>query len=197
MSGYQTGRKECVKRLPNGLPMDISKRIEVVAAALFLVVVSVAGAAPVCAQTPETPVRSGKKALTAPEELVRTLYSVHKNGTGPIFGKTGKAHLARFFDERLAALLWKNIVGPPSGDVGNLDFDPLFNAQDIEIKNLRVAPAEIRKSGEDSTVVVTFRNYDRPNRLTFLLHKTGTGWRIRDIDYGSGDRLVKLLSQPF
>jgi hypothetical protein len=129
------------------------------------------------------------------EVLIRDLYRLHNKGYGPIFDVKGRKYLRQYFERPLADLLEKNIVGPPSGEVGNLDFDPLFFAQDLGLSDFRVAPATVREN--DARSVVTFKNYGRKTTIVFRLRRTREGWKIRDLDYGNGETLVRLLSKPF
>ena len=134
-------------------------------------------------------------AAGTPDAVVRELYRVHRNGYGHVFEKEGRKYQQRFFDKQLADLIWKDLTQTPEGDVGNLDFDPLFNAQDTKITNFRVgAPA---LNGERANVLVTFNNFGQPNKLTFRMHKTDAGWKVENIFYhGNGDDfdLIKILS---
>src|SRR5258705_4251124 len=82
------------------------------------------------ASTTSTPART-VEALGSPATVVRDLYRVHNNGRGHLFEARGKPSLYRFFDKKLADLIWKDIHDTPDGEVGNLDFDPLYNAQDM------------------------------------------------------------------
>ena len=135
-------------------------------------------------------------AASTPDAVVRELYRVHKNGYGHVFEKEGRKYQQRFFDKRLADLFWKELTETPEGEVGNLDFDPLFNAQDTKITNFRVGAPAIK--GDSATVLVTFNNFGQPNKLTFRMHKTGPGWKVENILYsGNGDDsdLIKILSQ--
>src|SRR5678816_1573064 len=66
----------------------------------------------------------------SPASVVRELYRVHNDGKGHVFEAKGKKYIYKFFDQKLADLIWKDITGTPEGEVGNLDFDPLYNAQD-------------------------------------------------------------------
>lgn len=167
-----------------------------VAATAFLLAAIFGHNGAVMAQTPSPKAPTVSVTFKTPDALVQNLYKLHNKGLGPIFGRKDRLYLDRYFDQRLSALLLKNIIGPPSGDVGNLDFDPLFNAQELIISNFQIGPAKTHKN-KTSTVVVTFKNGDRPERITFHLNKAGSDWKIQDIDYGSGERLVKILSQPF
>jgi hypothetical protein len=136
-------------------------------------------------------------AAATPDAVVRELYRVHKNGYGHVFEKEGRKYQQKFFDKQLADLIWKDLTETPEGDVGNLDFDPLFNAQDTKITNFRVGAPSVE--GDRATVLVTFNNFGRPNKLTFRMHKTSEGWKVANIFYhGNGDDfdLVKILSTP-
>lgn len=130
-----------------------------------------------------------------PDAVVRELYRVHRNGYGHVFEKEGRKYQQKFFDKQLADLIWKDLTETPEGDVGNLDFDPLFNAQDTKITNFRIGAPTI--NGDRATVLVTFNNFAKPNKLTFRMHKTDAGWKVENIFYhGNGDDfdLVKILS---
>ncbi|HVF67499.1 MAG TPA: DUF3828 domain-containing protein [Pyrinomonadaceae bacterium] len=133
-------------------------------------------------------------AATTPDAVVRELYRVHKKGYGHVFVKEGRKLQQRFFDENLANLIWKDLTETPPDIVGRLDFDPLYNAQDIRITRFRVGAATLE--GDRATVPVTFQNYDRKENLKFLMTKTASGWKISNIDYGSGYDLLKILTEP-
>jgi hypothetical protein len=163
---------------------------------LSLAVISCAAAA-AAAQTGITPLPKEKlegPVITFPETVVKELYRVHRNGSGHVFERRGRKLQQRFFDQKLAALIWKNLSETPEGEVGNISFDPLFNAQDTQIKNFRVGAAVT--NGASATVPVTFMNFDQKVRLEFRLVNTKAGWKVSNIDYGGGSDLVQILSQP-
>ena len=135
-----------------------------------------------------------KQTASSPDAVVRELYRVHRNGYGPIFEKKGKKYQEKFFDKNLAGLIWKDFTETPEGEVGNLDFDPLFNAQDFKITKLLVSAPIVE--GEKVTVPVTFNNFGKRTSLKFLLVNEGGVWKISNIDYGEGTDLVGLLSRP-
>jgi hypothetical protein len=168
---------------------------------LSLVIVScAAAAAPAQRETGITPLPKEKLGgipvitVSQPETAVRELYRVHRNGRGHLFEKQGRKLQQKFFDQKLAALIWKNLSETPEGEVGNIDFDPLYNAQDTQIKNFRVGASNIK--GDTATVPVTFMNYDQKVRIDFRLVNTKAGWKISNVVYGGGSDLVKILSQP-
>ena len=133
-------------------------------------------------------------ATASPDAVVRELYRVHRKGYGHVFVKEGRKLQQRFFDANLAGLIWKDLTETPQDEVGHLDFDPLYNAQDIHITRFRVGAPAVE--GDRATVLVTFNNYDRKENLKFLMVKTTTGWKISNIDYGEGFDLLKILTEP-
>lgn len=167
-------------------------------AILSLVISCAAAFAPAEAQTGITPLPKekleGTVVLSLPENTVRELYRAHRDGSGRVFEKRGRKLQQKFFDRKLAALIWKNLSETPEGEVGNLDFDPLYNAQDTRVRNFRVGDGTVR--GDTATVPVTFLNFDQRVGLVFSLVNTKEGWKVSNIDYGEGPDLVQILSQP-
>jgi len=135
-----------------------------------------------------------KAAVESPASLVASLYKIHNKGNGPLFEKKGRPYLNRYFDTRLAQLIWKNVAETPEGEIGNLDFDPLFNAQDLLLSQFKIG--EPRIAGQRATLLVSFKNDGRLNKITYSLRKTPAGWRIQNLDYGEGQNLVTILSTP-
>ncbi len=133
-------------------------------------------------------------AIASPDAVVSELYRIHRKGYGHVFVKEGRKLQQRFFDENLAGLIWKDLTETPQDEVGRLDFDPLYNAQDIHVTSFRVGAPAVE--GDHATVLVTFNNYDRKENLKFLMVKTATGWKISNIDYGEGSTLLKILTEP-
>ena len=131
---------------------------------------------------------------SSPDSVVRELYRVHNNGKGGVFGAKGKKYIYRFFDQKLADLIWKDITETPEGEVGSLDFDPLYNAQDTGITNFQIGKPVVE--GDRSTVVVSFRNFGQRTRVKFEMHNSKEGWRIKNVVYSADSNLVNILSSP-
>lgn len=130
-----------------------------------------------------------------PDTVVRELYRIHNDGRGHVFEVKGKKYIYRYFDQKLADLLWKEISETPEGEVGNLDFDPLYNAQDTKITNFLVGRPAV--AGDEATVLVTFRNFGQRTSIKYEMHKSQDGWKIANVQYGDKTDLVKMLSpQP-
>ena len=134
------------------------------------------------------------KNTNSPDGVVRELYRVHNDGKGGVFEAKGKKYIYKFFDQKLADLIWKDITGTPEGEVGNLDFDPLYNAQDTGITHFQIGRPVV--SADKATVLVSFRNFGQRTRIKFALNKGKEGWQISNVNYGDKTDLVTLLSPP-
>ena len=128
----------------------------------------------------------------SPDSIIRELYRVHNNGKGGIFEAKGKKYIYKFFDQKLADLIWKDITQTPEGEVGSLDFDPLYNAQDTGITNFQIGKPMVE--GDKSTVLVSFRNFGQRTRIKFEMHNGKEGWRIKNVIYSDKSDLIKILS---
>ena len=126
------------------------------------------------------------------DSVIRELYRVHNHGKGGVFEAKGKKYIFKFFDQELADLIWKDITETPEGEVGKLDFDPLYNAQDTGITNFLIGKPVVE--GDKSTVLVSFRNFGQLTRIKFEMHNGTEGWRIENVIYGDKSDLVKILS---
>jgi hypothetical protein len=127
-------------------------------------------------------------AAESPRDLVSKLYSLHDEGKGPLENPAKKQALEEFFDSNLTRLYLRD-QKEADGEVGRLDFDPLYDAQDVEIKELKITSDE----DEEAEVSVTFQNMGEAQRVVHLLTETDEGWRIRDIQYADGRSLKKIL----
>jgi hypothetical protein len=133
------------------------------------------------AETPTIP-------QSSPESLVSDLY---KEKRKPFFQTKDRNLVNKYFAERLAQLIWKDAVSS-KGEVGALDFDPLYDAQDVDLKRLSLRKS---KSGKDAAeVIASFGNAGSKTEITYSLVLTKMGWRISDIKYADGRNLVGLLS---
>ncbi len=132
--------------------------------------------------------RSKSTKQMTPEQLVADLYRQHKTRS-PFFQHKSRSLLDRYFDKDLADLIW-NIPDSP-GEVGPLDGDPLYNAQDMEIRNF-VIHKPVVKNGM-ATVLVTFTNFGKKQEVKLLLASRQGGWKITNIKYDDGTDLIGIL----
>jgi len=127
----------------------------------------------------------------SPNALVADLYRAHNHKRGPFFQTRSRVLLDKYFEKSLADLIWKDAV-TAKGEVGALDGDPLYNAQDLEIKNFAIGKPDYADG--KAKVVVTFQNFGKPNTIIFILVNGRAGWRIYDIDWSDGNTLRKILA---
>src|ERR1700681_1492244 len=92
----------------------------------------------------------------SPNALVADLYREHNRKHSPFFQTRSRALLYEYFEKSLADAIWKDAV-KSKGEVGALDGDPLYDAQDMEIKKFAIGKASY-ESGK-ALVIVTFENF--------------------------------------
>jgi len=123
----------------------------------------------------------------SPNELVADLYKQHNRKHGPFFQTRSRALLDKYFEKSLADMIWKDAVSS-KGEVGVIDGDPLYDAQDMDIKNFAIGKA-VFEDGK-ARLTVSFDNFGQKQSIIFVLVNGRSGWLISDIDYGKGRTLV-------
>ena len=129
---------------------------------------------------------------SSPEDFIRSLYRFHQPWTQQRGWFDNKQTLSKYFDKELTALFLKDVeCQKREQGVCNLDFDPIYDAQDFEkTTNLQIAAVV----GHPDLFKVTFTNLGT-RTLVYKLTNTASGWRISDIKYSEGASLKELLSQ--
>src|ERR1051325_6357027 len=157
------------------------KKLFLFAAALFFVV----------------PVAHAQRAQTTPDALVRDLYAAHKNRrTDPFFQTKDRVRLQKYFAKDLVELLWQDArTSAEKNEVGALDGDPLYNAQDIKITAFRVKPPEYGEGNRDlADVPATFKNFGKEKTVLFRVERDSRkAWKITDIFYPGSDNSSSSL----
>lgn len=138
------------------------------------------------------PSPSAARPAVAPEAFVRDLYKEHDAERSPFFQTDDRARVDRYFEKKLADLIWKDAV-ESKGEVGALGADPLYNAQDTEIKNFSLSA--VGQGEGRAEVAATFENFGEKQRIVYRLVAVGADWKIAEIDYGGGTTLSKMLKQ--
>ena len=126
----------------------------------------------------------------SPNGLVADLYREHDRKHSPFFQTKSRALLYKYFTQSLADMIWKDAVHS-KGEVGAIDGDPLYDAQDMEIKKFAIGKATY--AAGQATVNVTFENFGQPKSFVFTLVNGRSGWRINNIEYGEGRSLRGYL----
>jgi hypothetical protein len=129
----------------------------------------------------------------SPKDLVAQFYQAHRSKHDPL---EETQLLGHYFDGPLLKLYLKD-KREAKGEVGRLDGDPLYNAQDVQIKDFSVSAPEMTggpsRTGKEARVTVHFKNIGKPARIIYVLSQTADGWRISDIRYDDGSSLKKIL----
>jgi hypothetical protein len=127
---------------------------------------------------------------STPRGVVVDLYKKHDSKQGPFWQKKNRALVDRYFTKDLADLIWKDAHGPKD-EVPTIDGDPLYNAQDMEIKNFKIGAADVKNSA--AVVPVSFDNFDKKENLKFEMNRVGSAWKISNIVYTNNESLMQWL----
>jgi hypothetical protein len=133
--------------------------------------------------------RSKSLKQMSPEQVVADLYKQHKTRS-PFFQNKSRLLVDRYFDKDLADRIWRMPNSPD--EVGPLDGDPLYNAQDMEIRNFAIHKPTVTNGM--ATVLVTFTNFGKKQEIKFLLASRQAGWKITNIKYDDGTDLSGILN---
>ena len=137
------------------------------------------------------------KAL-GPDAIVENLYKAHKASAGPFNQTKNRALVDRYFMKDLADMIWKDAV-TAKGEVGALEFDPLFGSQDPQISDFKILKsgwtADAKFTAADkASVQVTFKNAGQKETVLFVFDQDETKtWKIYDIRYPDGTSLRVTL----
>jgi hypothetical protein len=112
-------------------------------------------------------------------DFVEAVYASHDPARAEV-APWSEARCPTTFTASLCALLEADRRragdGPP-----NLDGDPLYGAQEIDVSDLSLRTES--EEPERASIQVFFRNVDRPKALRLTVVRGPEGWRIDDIEY--------------
>src|SRR5207249_6988258 len=108
-----------------------------------------------------------------PEGLDSDRYKLEQKKQSPLSQTKDHGLETKYFSQRLAQLIWKDAVAS-KGEVGALDFDPLYDAQDFDIKKFSLRKSKSEK--DSAEVIASFENMGHKTEITFSLLLTKTGW---------------------
>jgi Protein of unknown function (DUF3828) len=139
--------------------------------------------------------RSALAEPASPDDPVAILNAIYtraakgKGDGGGGFVIENKAAKAKYLSKSLIALWAKADAHTPKGDVGPVDFDPVTNSQDPDVKSFKVVAEKLE--ADKAAVAVTIIG-SRPDTKPAdqIVHydfvRDGGKWKIDDIR-GSGD----------
>jgi hypothetical protein len=115
----------------------------------------------------------------SPTDIVSALYKVQAAAQNKGPQPYAKGQREKFFDRRLVGLLAADDKLAEKEGMGRLDFDPFYDGQDFKVTALQVGTAAV--SGDTARLVVNYKNFGKPQKLTYeLIHEAGA-WRISNI----------------
>ena len=133
--------------------------------------------------------RAALAAADDPAGIVTAIYTRAAKGKGDAGGGfviVNKAARAKYLSKSLVALWAKADARTKKGDSGPVDFDPVTNSQDPDVRSFKLAA---EKQGADkATVAVTIESHQREARAYAadktirydFVHEAGQ-WKIDDI----------------
>ncbi len=127
-----------------------------------------------------------------PVAIVNAIYARAAKGKGDGGGAfiiENKAAKAKYLSKALVALWAKADAHTPKGDVGPVDFDPVTNSQEPDVKSFSVAAQKL--DADKAVVAVTIaghgaaREKAADNTIRFNFVHDGGEWKIDDISGAS------------
>jgi len=129
-----------------------------------------------------------------PDVIVKRLYAAQASGEGPFFQTESRARVDKYFTKDFADLIWNDAVRA-GGEVGAIDFDPLYGSQDPDISNFEIMETgwggDDKMGSDDKAVVqVTFKNAGQEQMISFQFQEIRGKWKITNIRYPDMDNLL-------
>jgi hypothetical protein len=137
-----------------------------------------------------TSVQGQTSSIMTGKDLVAQLYKEHSGKSDPLQYPASKKLLQNYFYKPLLDLYLKDQAAS-KGEVGKIDFDPLYDAQDLQLTDFNLVIPNNKK--ESGYVAAHFKNMGLKQQVVFILKSTKAGWRIADIQYKDGRSLLNIL----
>ena len=131
-------------------------------------------------------------AANDPVAIVNAIYARAAKGKGDGGGAfiiESKAAKAKYLSKALVALWAKADAHTPKGDVGPVDFDPVTNSQEPDVKSFSVAAEKLE--ADKAVIAVTIaghgaaREKATDNTIRYNFVRDGGEWKIDDISGAS------------
>ena len=123
-----------------------------------------------------------------PLAIVNAIYARAAKGKGDGGGAfiiENKAAKAKYLSRSLADLWAKADAHTPKGDVGPVDFDPVTNSQEPDVKSFAVTSEKSDAATAVIAVTITGNNPPRANAADAMIRydfvRDGGHWKINDI----------------
>ena len=135
--------------------------------------------------------RLASAAPSAPNDPVAIVTAIYtraakgKGDGGGAFVIENKAAKAKYLSKSLVALWAKADAHTPKGDVGPVDFDPVTNSQEPDVKSFKVVAEKLE--ADKAVIAVTIAGRNTPPRKTadqtvrYDFVRDTANWKIDDI----------------
>ena len=136
--------------------------------------------------------RAAPPAVNDPVAILSAIYARAAKGKGDgggAFVTENKAAKAKYLSKALAVLWAKADAHTPKGDVGPVDFDPVTNSQEPDVKSYNVVAEKLE--GDKAAIAVTIAGRGAPreklidNTIHYLFVRDDGQWKIDDISGAS------------
>jgi Protein of unknown function (DUF3828) len=132
------------------------------------------------------PARAAPPAADDPVAIVTAIYTRAAKGKGDgggAFVIENKAAKAKYLSKSLIELWAKADAHTPKGDIGPIDFDPVTNSQDPDVKSFKVTAEKTEAEKAIIAVTITGRASRKPadQTMRYDFVRDGTTWKIDDI----------------
>jgi hypothetical protein len=126
-----------------------------------------------------------------PVAVITVIYTRVAKGNGNGGGGfviENKAAKARYLSKSLIELWAKADAHTPKGDVGPIDFDPVTNSQDPDVKSFKVDTEKLE--ADKAVIAVTLTGHGAARKaadqvIRYELAREGKDWKIDDISGAS------------
>jgi hypothetical protein len=129
--------------------------------------------------------KATKKDEGTPRAFLEAIYKRYTSGEAKGVSISNRTQLDRYFTANLAADIDRDFAASKrKNEPPMLNGDPFVDAQDWEIKNVRIAVSQENSAGAMGTV--QFNNAGQERTIRYDLVRTAYGWRIDDIKWREG-----------
>jgi len=132
-------------------------------------------------------VHAAQPSASDPVAIINAIYARAAKGKGDgggAFIMENKAAKAKYFSKSLIELWVKADAHTPKGDVPPIDFDPVTNSQEPDVKSFKVAAEKL--DADEAVIAATITGHllrFKPSDNTVRYHfvREGGKWKIDDI----------------
>ena len=147
------------------------------------------------------PVLAAPPSPNDPVAIIQAIYARAAKGKGDGGGAfiiENQAAKAKYLSKALIELWAKADAHTPKGDVGPVDFDPVTNSQEPNVKSFKVVPEKLEADKAVVAVTISGRGAPRPksvdNTIRYNLVRDAGQWKIDEIGGASDGEVWSIRS---